>query len=150
VAGSSAIETVIGACVVVAAVAFVGLASRSANIGEGGGYPLSASFASAEGISVGTDVRMAGVKIGTVTEVSLNPETYQAELRFNVRDGILIPDDSEVKVASEGLLGGSFLELSAGGSEFMLNAGDEVLMTQSAVSLLNLLLKFASGQAETE
>ncbi|MEM9268321.1 MAG: MlaD family protein, partial [Pseudomonadota bacterium] len=84
-------------------------------------------------------------KVGTVTALELNPETYQAELRFAVDESYLIPDDSELSVASEGLLGGSFLEIEPGGSEFMLGMGDEVTYTQSSVSLLNLLLKFATG-----
>ncbi len=143
----STLETIIGAGVVAAAAGFVAFASQTADLGGSGSdsYPLTASFASAEGIAVGTDVRMAGVKIGTVSQLKLNPETYQAELTFNVAKDVMIPDDSEVKVASEGLLGGSYLELAAGGSDFMLKPGDEVLITQSAVSLLNLMLKFAAG-----
>jgi len=106
---------------------------------------LNASFRSLEGIQVGTDVRLAGVKIGTVTEVELNPETYRAETLFSVVEGIEIPDDSAVVVASEGLLGGSFVEIMPGGSPFYFAPGDEVEDTQGAVSLISLLLKFVSG-----
>ncbi len=147
---NSAAETLIGAAVLATAVGFLAYASQSTDIGGGStdAYELVARFNSAEGLRVGTDVRLAGVKIGTVTSLELNPQSYQADLRFSVTDEVLIPDDSEVSVASEGLLGGSFLEVAPGGSEFMLGDGEEVLLTQSSVSLLNLLLKFASGDAQ--
>ncbi|MEO1548801.1 MAG: outer membrane lipid asymmetry maintenance protein MlaD [Pseudomonadota bacterium] len=146
-AGNSAAETLIGAIVLVAAGGFAYYGSQAAGTFSGGGdrYELLARFNSAEGVSVGTDVRLAGVKVGTVTALALNPDTYQAELRFAVDEQYLIPDDSELSVASEGLLGGSYLEIEPGGSEFMLGTGDEVAFTQSSVSLLNLLLQFATG-----
>src|SRR5688572_26658143 len=71
----------------------------------GDSYPLTASFRSAEGIAVGTDVRLAGIKVGTVTALDLDPATYQAKATFTVRSSLQIPEDSDVKIASEGLLG---------------------------------------------
>ena len=112
------------------------------------GYELNASFRSLEGIGVGTDVRLAGVKIGTVADVALNPETYRADTTFSIRNGIEIPDDSAVIVASEGLLGGSFIEINPGGSPFAFAPGDEIEDTQGAVSLVTLLLKFVTGSEE--
>ena len=145
-------ETLLGAVVLVTAAGFVAYASQTGGRGETGGgrYELSANFVSAEGLSTGTDVRLAGVKVGSVIGMRLNPETYLAELTFTVQDNVQVPDDSEVKVASEGLLGGSFLELTPGGSDEMLDEGEEVVYTQSAVSLLNLMLKFATGGGEGE
>ena len=67
-----------------------------------------------------------------------------------MQDRIKIPDDSEVVIASEGLLGGNFVEVSPGGSEFMFSDGDEVLYTQSSVSFLNLMLKFVTGDEAPE
>ncbi len=143
---NSAAETLVGAAVVAVAVGFLAFASQSTSMGTtSDSYELNASFNSAEGISVGTDVRLAGVKVGTVTGLELDRETYQARLSFAVAKDVLIPDDSEISVASEGLLGGSFIEVAPGGSDFMLEDGEEVLLTQSSVSLLNLLLKFATG-----
>lgn len=145
-------ETLLGAVVLVTAAGFVAYASQTGGRGEisGDRYELSANFVSAEGLSTGTDVRLAGVKVGSVIGMRLNPETYLAELTFTVQDNVQVPDDSEVKVASEGLLGGSFLELTPGGSDEMLDEGEEVIYTQSAVSLLNLMLKFATGGGEGE
>ncbi len=90
-------------------------------------------------------MRLAGVKIGTVTGVTLNPETYRADTTFSVLDGVQIPDDSSAIVSSEGLLGGNFVEIMPGGSFGYFVPGDEILDTQGSVSLVSLLLKFVSG-----
>lgn len=142
-------EALIGALVVLIAAGFLIFMGQSSGFSGGSGsYALLAKFRSAEGVVVGSDVRMAGVKIGTVTAIELDPETYQATAKMSVNDTVKIPDDSEAGIATEGLLGGAFVELSPGASEFMLASGDEILNTQSAVSLLNLLIRFASGGGE--
>jgi phospholipid/cholesterol/gamma-HCH transport system substrate-binding protein len=139
----SAAETVIGAIVVAAAAGFLLYAGQTAGMRmDAGSYPLSANFTSIEGVAVGSDVRLAGIKVGTVTDLALDGDTYQARVTFALDQAIQIPEDSDIKVAQEGLLGGVFLEITPGASEFMLGAGDEVLNTQSAVSLLNLLMRF--------
>ena len=139
-------EVLVGGAVLAAAIGFVIYAAQATGFGaSSGGYPLTASFRSVEGVSVGTDVRLAGVKVGTVTEMKLNSETYRADTTFSVIQGIEIPDDSAVVVSSEGLLGGNFVEIFPGGSPFFYAAGDEVLDTQGAVSLIDLLLKYIGG-----
>jgi phospholipid/cholesterol/gamma-HCH transport system substrate-binding protein len=144
---NSAAETVIGAVVLATAVGFTFYAGQTTGLQLGGdGYALAATFRSAEGIAVGTDVRLAGIKVGSVTRLDLDRESYQARAEFAVESGLAIPEDSDVKIASEGLLGGSFVEITPGASEFMLAAGDEILNTQSSVSLLNLLMRFGTGQ----
>lgn len=145
----STTEVLVGGGVLAAALAFGIYAVQSTGFSLGTeGYTLTASFRSLEGVSVGTDVRLAGVKVGTVTAMELNPETYRAYTIVTIRDGIQIPDDSAIVVASEGLLGGNFVEISPGGSPFYYAAGDEILDTQGAVSLVSLLLKFVSGEGE--
>ena len=143
---SHASEVAVGGAVVAAAVGFLVYASQFAGGAPGAGtYPLEASFRSAEGVRVGTDVRLAGVKIGTVTEMDLDPETFRARATFSIDETIELPDDTAVSVASEGLLGGSFIEVLPGGSPFTYAAGDEILDTESSVSIISLLLKFVSG-----
>ncbi len=140
------IETAIGALVVVAALGFLFYASNAVGLsGPTSSYQVTASFRSAEGVSLGTDVRMAGVKIGTVTALDLNPQTFRAELAASIKDGIEIPDDSAIAVSSEGLLGGNFIEIIPGGSEFAVEPGGEIEDTQGSVSLITLLMKFVSG-----
>ncbi len=139
-------EVIVGGAVLACAIAFGVYASQSTGLSQSGaGYELGASFRSLEGVGVGTDVRLAGVKIGTVTGVTLNSDTYRADTRFSVADGILIPDDSAAVISSEGLLGGNFVEVMPGGSPFYFEAGDEITDTQGAVSLISLLVKFVAG-----
>lgn len=142
-------EVLAGGFVLAVAAAFAIYAGQAAGFSRGGPeYELQASFRSLEGVNVGTDVRLAGVKIGTVTGVELNPETFRADTRFSVKEGIGIPDDSAVVISSEGLLGGNFVEIMPGGSPFAFEAGDVVEDTQGAVSLISLLVKFVAGSGE--
>jgi phospholipid/cholesterol/gamma-HCH transport system substrate-binding protein len=140
-------EIVTGGVVLVAALGFLVYAGQVAGLtrGQGAAYEMTASFRSADGISVGTDVRMAGVKVGTVTAISLNPQTFRADTRFTVADGIVLPEDTAALISSEGLLGGNFLELRPGGSPFNLEPGAEIVDTQGSVSLVTLLLRFVTG-----
>ena len=142
----STTEVLTGGLVLVVAAGFAFYAAQAAGLSRGGeNYPLTASFRSLEGVSVGTDVRLAGVKIGTVTGVELNAETFRADTTFSVSKDIMIPDDSAIVSASEGLLGGNFVEVMPGGSPFNFESGDEIVDTQGAVSLISLLVKFVSG-----
>jgi phospholipid/cholesterol/gamma-HCH transport system substrate-binding protein len=142
-------ELMIGALVLAVAAGFILYVGQTTGISAStAGYQISAAFRSAEGISAGTDVRLAGVKIGTVTDMTLNPETYRAEVTFAIQDGIDIPNDSTFAIESEGLLGGQYVEVVPGGSFEYLLDGDEALDTQGAVSLTSLLMKFvASGSS---
>ena len=143
---NSKIETAVGGIVLLAAIGFILYVANATNsVGGNNGLTLKASFRSADGITAGTDVRMAGVKIGTVTDMRLDPESFRAEIIFSLRENLEIPDDSGVAVSQDGLLGGSFVEIIPGGSEFKLQDGEEFLDTQGSVSLVSLLLKFVSS-----
>lgn len=146
--GYSKTEIALGAAVIAVAAGFVVYAAQATGFsGPRGGYDLIASFRSAEGVTVGTDVRLAGVRIGSVTDMALNRESFRADLRLALLDGIVLPDDSAIMVASEGLLGGTFLEILPGGSPFNLEPGAVIEDTQSAVSLVSLLLRFVTSGA---
>ena len=139
-------EVATGAIVLAAAVGFVIYTLQLTAFGAGSrGYDLSASFRSIEGIDVGTEVRLAGVKIGNVSDISLNSETFRGDATLTISRGAEIPNDSSAVVASEGILGGNFVEIVPGGSFDVYAPGDEILDTQGAVSLISLLLKFVSG-----
>jgi phospholipid/cholesterol/gamma-HCH transport system substrate-binding protein len=141
-------EIFVGAAVVAAAVGFFAYAASSAGgmTSAPGAYELSASFRSAEGVGVGTEVRLAGVRVGTVTGMELDPESFRAETTFSVAGNLELPDDSAAAISSEGLLGGTFVEIIPGGSPFVLAPGDAILDTQSSVSLITLLMRFVSGE----
>jgi phospholipid/cholesterol/gamma-HCH transport system substrate-binding protein len=140
-------EILVGAAVLAVAAGFFVYASSTSgsSLRAGGGYELTASFRSAEGVSLGTEVRLAGVRIGSVTGMELNPETFRADTTFTVAEGLEIPDDSAIAISSEGLLGGTFVEIIPGGSPFVLEPGAEIFDTQSSVSLITLLMRFVTG-----
>lgn len=142
-------ELLVGALVIAVAAGFLAYATSRAGVIQGStGYTLIASFRSAEGVSVGTDVRLAGVKIGSITGLVLNPETFRADATLAIRQGVALPDDSSVLIASEGLLGGNFVEIQPGGSAFNFEPGAEIDNTQGAISLIELLSKFVGSGGE--
>lgn len=142
-------ELLAGGAVLAAAVAFLLYAGQSTGMSsDGGSYLLRASFRSVEGITVGADVRLAGVKVGTVTHLELNPQTYFADATVSLQNSVLLPTDSAILISSEGLLGGNFVELVPGGAPDNLAPGDEIEDTQGAVSLISLLMKFVGGSAK--
>ena len=139
-------EILVGTLVIAVAVGFLAFGATRVGVSTGGeSYDLTASFRSAEGVRVGTDVRLAGVKVGSVSNLDLDPTTFRAVATISVRQDILLPDDSAILISSEGLLGGNFVEIQPGGSPFNYEPGDEVIDTQGAVSLISLLLRFVSG-----
>jgi len=144
-------EVIVGGAVLAIALGFLVYVGQMTGFSAGSdrGYPLTASFRSLEGVTVGTDVRLAGVKIGTVTDIALNPQTYRADTEIEVREGVEIPDDSAIVIASEGLLGGNFVEIVPGGSLFYFEPGAEIEDTQGAVSLVSLLMKFVTGSEQS-
>lgn len=151
-AGTTTLETAVGAAVVALAVAFFGYAYKTAGVGGAtgsGGYVLIAEFDNAEGINVGTDVRLAGIKVGSVTAQSLNTKSYQARIEMTVDKSVSLADDSAAKITSEGLLGGKFIALEPGGSDAMLQAGGQFTYTQGAVDLWALIGQAMSGSGRS-
>jgi phospholipid/cholesterol/gamma-HCH transport system substrate-binding protein len=141
-------EVLTGAAVLAAAVGFLIFAGQGASLTtDTDSYELKASFRSVEGVTIGTDVRLAGVKIGTLTKLELNPKTFFADATVTVKKGIELPDDTTILVSSEGLLGGSFVEVLPGGSPINLEPGQEIENTQGSVSLIGLLMKFVGAAA---
>ena len=117
-----------------------------------GSYKLSAEFDNAEGVNVGTDVRIAGVKVGSVTGFTLNPENFQANAVMEIDPKVKLTDDATAKVTSEGLLGSKFISLEQGGSETMLADGGVISNTQGAVDIWSLISQamFDKGKGSTE
>ena len=144
------VETLIGAAVIAVAAAFLFFAYNTVDAGRVSGYALKARFDHADGISVGTDVRLSGIKIGTVTHLELDTKTYLALAEMSILDSVKLPDDSSVKITSEGLLGGSYLSVEPGGSEDMLATGGEITNTQGAIDLVGLLGRAVFGAGSKE
>ena len=146
------IETVMGAVVLAVALLFLGFAYTSANLSSASGYRLKAQFDQADGVNAGTDVRIGGVKVGTVTSVTLNPETYLADVELSIDPSIKLSQDTAAAISSDGLLGGRSLSLSPGArpddAKGWLKDGDTIDHTQSNPSLEQLLgqVIFSIGQ----
>ncbi|MCW3474435.1 outer membrane lipid asymmetry maintenance protein MlaD [Limobrevibacterium gyesilva] len=135
-------ELIAGAAVLVVALGFLGYAVAHTGRTTISGYTLRAKFDRIDGLAVGADVRVAGVKVGTVSSAGVDPKTYQAVVTFSIENALKVPKDSSAEITSDGMLGGKFLALVPGGDEKMLADGGEVAITQSAVSLEQLLGKF--------
>jgi phospholipid/cholesterol/gamma-HCH transport system substrate-binding protein len=133
------LETLLGAVVLIVAVGFLVFAYRSSQVQQNGGYQLIARFDKVDGLEPGSDVRISGIKVGSVLDQSLDPETYRAQVRFSLREDVRLPADTSAAVVSNGLLGGKYLALVPGGDIEMLEPGDEVTLTQSAVNLEDLI-----------
>lgn len=135
-------EVMTGGAVLVVALGFLGFAVVHSGRSTGTGYDLTAKFDHIDGLNVGADVRIAGVKIGSVTDQRIDPATYLAVVTLKVSDGIQIPKDTSAEITSESLLGGKYLSLTPGGETTVLKPGQAITITQSAVSLEQLLGKF--------
>jgi phospholipid/cholesterol/gamma-HCH transport system substrate-binding protein len=135
-------EVATGACVLLVAGGFLAYAVAHSGRTTGSGYTLHAQFEHIDGLSTGADVRMAGVKVGTVTEEHIDPKTFLAEVSLTVQDDLHLPKDTAAVITSESLLGGKYISLSPGGDDTDLKPGQTISITQSSVSLEELLGKF--------
>lgn len=137
------IETVLGGVVLLVAVGFLVFAFQSAGLSSGdGGYQVSADFTDASGLAPGAEVRMSGVKIGTVVSQSLDPETYDAVVILSIDDRVQLPLDTSARVIPDGLLGGNFVALEPGGDIDMIEPGGKLEFTQGAINVVDLLGRF--------
>jgi phospholipid/cholesterol/gamma-HCH transport system substrate-binding protein len=141
-------ETLVGAIVLAVAAVFLTYSLTAAQRGVSGGYPLRAQFGSASGLATGADVRLSGVKIGSVSGIHLDPTTYNAVVDFTVSRGVEIPTDSSAKLTNEGLLGGVFLAIEPGADEEYLQPGGEISYGQGAIDVIRLLSEFVTGNRD--
>ncbi len=138
----SVAELAAGAAVLVVTAGFLAYAAANTGRGVGSGTRLSAQFDNVGSIGSGADVRMAGVKVGSVVSTSIDPQSYRAVVNFTVQPGIKLSEDSSASISTGSLLGGAFMSLSPGGSDKMLGNGGVITITQSATNLEDLLGKF--------
>ncbi|QQP88207.1 outer membrane lipid asymmetry maintenance protein MlaD [Skermanella sp. TT6] len=133
------IETVLGGVVIAVAGFFLVFAYTSADLRRVEGYEVSANFSSVGGLQNGSDVRISGVKVGTVTSQTLDPSTYLAVVRMTIDPSIKLPKDTVALIASESLLGGKYMALEPGGDPDMIQPGGRIDFTQSTPGLEQLL-----------
>ncbi|WP_207537365.1 outer membrane lipid asymmetry maintenance protein MlaD [Sabulicella rubraurantiaca] len=141
--GRSLAELLAGFLVLVVAGGFLAYAMlHGGRTPQTGGTELAAEFDRVDGLASGADVRIAGVRVGSITGLRINPETFRAEVTFRVGSEIRLPTDSSAEITSEGLLGGKYLSIVPGGSERLLADGGRITETQGSVSLESLLGRF--------
>lgn len=140
------VETLVGAGVVAIACGFAVYASDGlAAFDAEQSYTVSALFRNVNGVTVGSDVRIAGVDVGTVTGLDLDPNTAFARLSLTLEEGVELSEEASASIDAEGILGGAYVSIRPGAGFDVLGEGDEITITQGAVSLLDLIAQFASG-----
>jgi len=133
-------ETLVGAAVLAVAAGFLVYAlGYAGGVGVRSGYELTARFGEAGALAPGADVRVAGVKVGAVTRIELDPQTFLARATLAVEPGVQLPADSTARITSDGLLGGSHVAIVPGGAIENLSPGAEFQNTQGAVDLFGLI-----------
>jgi len=138
--GQQFAETAMGAVVLVAAGAFFVYALSAGARGFGSsGYLVSARFGQAGSLAPGADVTVAGVKVGTVTSLKLDPKTFLADAQLNLDSSVKLPSDSTAKITSDSLLGGQHVAIEPGGAADDLKPGGEIQNTQGAVDIFGLV-----------
>ncbi|GBD43249.1 putative phospholipid ABC transporter-binding protein MlaD [bacterium HR40] len=139
------VETLLGAIVLAVAFGFLAWAYSRSNVARPDGYTLYARFDSIDGLEIGADVRVSGIRVGKVTGAELDPETYRARVAFDVRRDLELPRDSSAAVVSSGLFGSKYLAIVPGAEPEMLKPGEEITLTQSSINLETLIGKFLFG-----
>lgn len=141
-------ETLVGLIVIAVAVLFFVYAYGVSGTDVGREqYRVDAVFGRVDGINVGAEVRIAGVKVGKVSAHELDLATYEANVSMKIDRNVPIPEDSVAKIASDGMLGAAFVAIEPGASEEMLREGDKITITRGSVDLLNLAVQAFTSQA---
>lgn len=143
------IETILGGVVLVVAAFFLIFAYSNASLRTVQGHEYIAKFNRVDGINPGSDVKLSGIKVGTIKSISIDPKTYVAVVHLNVDRSIELPTDSSAEVASEGLLGGKYLSLHPGADDKKLPPGGEIRFTQGPVNLEEMIGQFMFSNQST-
>jgi phospholipid/cholesterol/gamma-HCH transport system substrate-binding protein len=133
--GRNAIETLMGAVVLLVAGTFVYFAYETAEVAAVEGYRISATFAEIGGLEKGSDVRISGIKVGTVMDHGLDPETFEAVVELSIASEVKVPADTVAAISSEGLLGGKYVRLEPGSEKEFLGPGGNITQTKDFRSL---------------
>ncbi|MFN0183386.1 MAG: outer membrane lipid asymmetry maintenance protein MlaD [Aquabacterium sp.] len=148
--GKRRIEILVGGFVLLGLVALLFVALKAANLasfGKGDHYRVSARFDNIGGLKSRASVRSAGVTVGRVVRIGLDPKTFQGVVTLEIERQYQFPKDSSAKILTAGLLGDQYIGIEPGGADKNLAAGDMVSQTQSAVVLENLIAQFLFGKA---
>ena len=136
------IETLVGLFVLIVAFSFLGFAYNISDFSKtNNGYTITANFQNIDGIAKGADVKLAGIKIGSVGSLSLEDNTYYAILSLSINEGVNIPKDSSAIVSTSGLLGGKYIRINPSASDDNFADGGKIKFTQSSLNIEDLIGK---------
>ncbi len=136
------LETIVGFMVLAVAFGFFAFAYKISNASRGNsGYTLIANFQNIDGISEGSDIKLAGIKVGQVGSLVLHDDTYYASVKLLIDDSVDIPVDSRAIVSTSGLLGGKYIRINPGASDDNFVDGGKIKFTQSALNIEDLIGK---------
>lgn len=133
--GKNAVETILGGVVLIVAVIFLSFALNTAQVKAVVGYNVSAAFLKVGGLTNGSDVRINGIKVGTVSDLQLDPQTFDAVVSMSISEDVAIPTDSVAGIGSSGIIGGKFVSIQPGGSKEELPDGGKITRTKDFKSL---------------
>ena len=125
-------ETLLGAVVVAVALGFLAFTYMRTGSGSLSGYEVLARLPKVDGLGIGTDVRVSGIKVGSISDLVLDPNNYLVTVHMNVRSDIKLPTDSSMMITSSGILGSSYLSITPGGDDKMIASGGYIENTQAA------------------
>ena len=136
---SNIFEAIVGAFVIFLSVVFLFFGFSTMKLQNSDNYNISALFNRIDGIKIGSDIRMSGIKIGTVASQELDNSSFEAKVLMSIDSKILIPEDSSAKITSDGLLCGNYISIEPGGSDIYLLNNEEIFFTQGSVDLIGLV-----------
>ncbi len=141
---NNSFETLIGALVIVICILFIFLSAKVSGSRQklSSGYKIIAEFDNVDGLNIGSDIKVAGVKVGSILDISLNKENYRATIVLKVIDTLKIPADSIFKVSTSGLIGNKFINIKIGADEEFLKDGEYAEFTESSMDLEDLISRF--------
>ena len=148
--GKKSVETLVGIFVLLGMLGLVFLALKAANLGtfsSGETYAVTAYFDNIGALKVRAPVRSAGVTVGRVASIRLDPKLYQGVVQLDIQKDVQFPTDSSFRILTSGLLGDQYVGVEPGAQEKMLAAGDQTKQTQSAVVLESLISQFLFSKA---
>ena len=144
----NAVETVMGAVVLVVAAVFLFFAYTTSQVQAVSGYALTARFSNAGSLKTGGDVRISGIKVGSILTEALDPKTFQAVVTMSIDPSVKLSTDSVAQITSSGLLGDNYIAIEPGNEDEMIPAGGTITHTQAAMSLENLIGQVIYSQAQ--
>jgi phospholipid/cholesterol/gamma-HCH transport system substrate-binding protein len=141
------IETLTGAVVLVVAVVFLVMAYSRADLAPTRGYSVIARFDRVDGLKNGSDVRISGIKVGSVVGQQLDPQSFLAVVRLTIEDSVKLPKDTSASITSDGLIGDKYVSLSPGGADEVIAPGGEITFTQGAIDVVGLIGQYIFSQS---